>query len=94
LYHHGALWLAFMVVNIIQQALGVLIFSIITYRMIELQMPFLTFYYPMNYACVIFASTLGMWCGFMCNSATSAVTLFIVFGVCMCNNLIIIDNLS
>ena len=81
MYHFGALWLTFFVVDMIQQAFGALLFSILIYRFVELDLPFLTLFYPMMMLTALFASSVAMWCGLVNKNATSALALFIVIAV-------------
>jgi hypothetical protein len=65
----------------IQQAFGALLFSILIYRFVELDLPFLTLFYPMMMLTALFASSVAMWCGLVNKNATSSLALFIVIAV-------------
>jgi ABC-type multidrug transport system fused ATPase/permease subunit len=81
LYHFGAMWLTFFIVDMIQQAFGAFLFSILIYRFVELDLPFLTLFYPMMMFTALFASSVAMWCGLVNKNATSALAMFIVIAV-------------
>ena len=65
----------------IQQAFGAFLFSILIYRFVELDLPFLALFYPMMMLTALFASSVAMWCGLVNKNATSSLAMFIVIAV-------------